>query len=48
MSSLSLKLLKDGNEILKTDNLSYRIKKNNIEFTHDNVTYPSRMSRDAL
>lgn len=44
MSSLSLKLLKDGNEILKTDNLSYRIKKNNIEFTHDNVTYTVRIS----
>lgn len=44
MVSLSLQLSKDENEILKIDNLSYRIKKNDIEFTHDNVTYKVRIS----
>lgn len=44
MGSLSLKLSKNESEILKIDNLSYRIKKNDIEFTHDNVTYIVRIS----
>lgn len=44
MSNLSLKLSKDENEILKIDNLSYRIKKNDILFTHDKITYNVRIS----
>lgn len=44
MGSLSLKLSKNESEILKIDNLSYRIKKNDILFTHDNITYTVRIS----
>ncbi len=44
ISYLSLKLIKNGNEILKIDNLSYKIKKNIIEFFYDNVTYMVKIS----
>lgn len=44
MASLSLRLLKNEEEILKKENLSYRIKKNDIEFLCDNISYKLRVS----
>lgn len=44
MASLSLKLLKNEEEILNKENISYRIKKNDIEFVCDDVNYIVRIS----
>ncbi len=44
MASLSLRLLKNEEEVLKKNNLSYRIKKNDIEFLYDNISYIVRIS----
>lgn len=44
MASLSLRLLKNDEEILKKESINYRIKKNDIEFLCDNISYLVRIS----
>lgn len=44
MGSLSFKLSKNNNEVLKLDDINYDIKKNNIIFCYDNINYKIRVS----